>query len=594
MTSSTFPTQIRSSSFDLAKPPSQEHTSGTSRPGDAMGKDIAQATLAFAGVGVDTDTDAGAGANGGSGIAAGDPLYPYQWHLHNTGQRVFADTLPTAGIDLNLGTLHQQGITGKGVVIGIHEHGRIDPNHEDLAANLVACDPLEPSVSTDHATAIAGIIAAVAGNGKGGRGVAPEAQLLDMRAPSAKDQPAPRLQNMSVGNTPILFMPYSESEYPDVDLNTHNGAAFFKAAGNEFGAAEQAGVSAAMCSEATLGTGISCLNATADTLNSYAQSVTVAAVNASGKRASYSSAGSAIWVSGLGGEYGYEKAEVAQSDALQKLPPVGDAALYAPALVTTDASGLKFGLNRDEPGAPRYNALDGGSLSKVDSGGNYTARANGTSSAAPTVTGVAALMLQVNPELSWRDIKYILATTARKIDPEQPKITWQGLTLDDAWVANAAGRSFSNWYGFGLVDATAAVRAARNYTPLGPLRNSGWRASTENGVPIAGKDANGTGARIAIADEMAIETVQLRLRTTHKDPHQLHIELTSPSGTRSIILPALTMIRTAGDEFSIDLAATNAFLDEPAKGMWTLKVIDALDPSPSTKIVSWDLRVLGH
>jgi hypothetical protein len=559
-----------------------------------MGEDVAQAARGFAAVRVDPGTDGAVHANVDAGVGAGDPLYPYQWHLSNTGQRVFADTLPAAGIDLNLGTLHQQGITGKGVVIGIQEHGRIDPDHEDLAANLVSRDPVDSSVSTDHATAIAGIIGAVAGNGKGGRGVAPDAQLLDMRAPGAKDQPPPRLQNMSVGNAPILFTPYSETEYPDVDLNTHSGATFFKAAGNEFGAVQGAGVSAAMCSKATLGTGISCLSATADTLNSYAQCVTVAAVNASGRRASYSSAGSAVWVSGLGGEYGYEKAEVVQSGALQKLPPVADAALYAPALVTTDASGLALGLNRDESGAPRYNALDGGSLSKVHSSGNYTARANGTSSAAPTVTGVAALMLQVNPELSWRDIKYILATTARKIDPRQPKITWHGLTLDDGWVSNAAGRSFSNWYGFGLADATAAVRAARGHTPLGPLRNSGWRASTENDVPIAGKDGKGTGARIAITDDMAIETVQLRVRTTHKDPHQLHIELTSPSGTRSIILPALTVVRAAGDQFSIDLAATNAFLDERAKGTWTLKIIDALDSSPSSRIVSWDLRVLGH
>jgi hypothetical protein len=65
---------------------------------------------------------------------------------------------------------------------------------------------------------------------------------------------------------------------------------------------------------APLGTGISCLTATADSQNSYAQSVTVAAVNASGKKASYSNTGSVVLVSGLGGEYGYEKADVVQSN----------------------------------------------------------------------------------------------------------------------------------------------------------------------------------------------------------------------------------------------------------------------------------------
>ncbi len=37
---------------------------------------------------------------------------------------------------------------------------------------------------------------------------------------------------------------------------------------------------------------------------------------------------------------------------------------------------------------------------------------NGTSAAAPTVTGVIALMLEANPRLGWRDVKEILALSA--------------------------------------------------------------------------------------------------------------------------------------------------------------------------------------
>ncbi|AOB33401.1 hypothetical protein AKI39_04405 [Bordetella sp. H567] len=526
-----------------------------------------------------------------------DPLFPYQWHLKNTGQHVFGDTRPQAGVDLNLGTLHQQGITGKGVVVAIHEPGRIDPDHEDLAPNLLARHPLDRATAGDfdvaHATATAGIIAAVEGNGKGGGSIAPGAQLIDMAAPGAGDLPRARLHNLSGGSSPVLFTPYSAAEYPDQDVDGGSGDLFIKSGGNEFESAEKIGVSAQACSAATGGTGTSCLTAAAESMNAMARVVTVASVNAAGVKASYSSSGSTLWVSGLGGEYGHERQYVTDSGAVG-LPNVADAHLYAPAIVTTDMSGADRGLNRDRPGSPRYNALDGGSLSSVDASGDYTARANGTSAAAPTVTGVTALMLQANPALTWRDIKYILATTARQIDPDRQKIVWQGLVLDDGWVTNAAGRAFSNWYGYGLVDATAAVQAAQRHTPLGPLRNTGWLATADKEAPVAAREAAASGPRITVDDDMKIETVQLRLRTTHKNPNQLHIVLTSPSGTSSIILPAHTLVALPDGAFSIDLTASNAFLDESARGTWTLRVVDAKDPAPTSAVVSWELRVLGH
>ena len=42
----------------------------------------------------------------------------------------------------------------------------------------------------------------------------------------------------------------------------------------------------------------------------------------------------------------------------------------------------------------------------------------GTSAASPIVAGVAALMRSANPDLTWRDLKLILAATAQKNDPE--------------------------------------------------------------------------------------------------------------------------------------------------------------------------------
>ena len=49
-------------------------------------------------------------------------------------------------------------------------------------------------------------------------------------------------------------------------------------------------------------------------------------------------------------------------------------------------------------------------------------------------------MLQANPNLTWRDVKYILAQTAKKTDP-----------TDADWTTNAAGYHINHKYGFGAV-----------------------------------------------------------------------------------------------------------------------------------------------
>jgi subtilisin family serine protease len=101
------------------------------------------------------------------GLSHGDPLYPVQpdgkyWHVAE---------------------LHRVS-TGRGVRIAVVDSG-IDVGHPDLAGRIELQEnfvdardaPAEP-----HGTAVAGIVAARAGNGLGIVGVAPDARLMALRA----------------------------------------------------------------------------------------------------------------------------------------------------------------------------------------------------------------------------------------------------------------------------------------------------------------------------------------------------------------------------------------------------------------------------
>lgn len=83
----------------------------------------------------------------------------------------------------------------------------------------------------------------------------------------------------------------------------------------------------------------------------------------------------------------------------------------------------------------------------------------GTSFAASVVGGVVALMLEVKDTLTYRDIRAIIAKTSKPVE-----IFHNENKNDDATFGiNAAGVGYSDFYGFGLIDATAAVEEAKNW-----------------------------------------------------------------------------------------------------------------------------------
>ena len=556
--------------------------------------------------------------------AVSDPLVLQQWGLRNTAQTGYADnvgvanTSGTLGTDINVNPVYTTyGYVGKGIIVAVVDSG-LEIVHEDLGANVVpsgswnfinnTTDPTNTVTTGDHGTEVSGLIA-MAKNGKGGIGVASSAQLKGFNylsssqllsyyiaslggssaSPNSTDV-AIFNQSFGTSNTSDFLMNSTvEAQYASgtSTLRGGKGALYVKSAGNGFISFGTADCTAAVS------LGVSCQNANFDPGNTLPYQIVMAALNAKGKKSSYSTAGSAIWVSTPGGEYGYNAS----------VSPGLVTKAYDPALITTDQSGCTSGAS--VTGATTSVFSQGGTnLSSINLNCNYTNNMNGTSSAAPMMSGVIALMLEANSALTWREVKDILARTAVQVDSTIAAVS---LTLgngisyvaEQGWITNAAGRKFHNWYGFGAVNASAAVTMAKTYTSgsMGTFADTGWISSGTLSSAIADNSTVGASASLtvpAVGTSGIVETVQIKVTTIDTGSGftgDLGIELTSPSGTKSIL-------KTIKDGFaSTNLAgmvlASNAFYGESSLGTWTVKVVDGWSGGTQT-LSNVQIRIYGH
>jgi len=535
-----------------------------------------------------------------------DPLAAQQWHLKNTGppQNGFADGTGVLGMDINVEPVYSTlGFTGSGVITAVVDTG-LEIAHEDLAANVIpggswnfnniTTDPTNtPETMGDHGTSVSGLIAMVR-NTVGGIGVASKARLKGFNFLSAQtlqnfvdslggSTASPNssdvfIFNESFGASPTDDTPIDptvEAQYLSgvTNLRGGKGALYVKAAGNGFN-----GICPA--------TGLSCENANFDPDNTIPYQIVVGAVSADGIKSSYSTAGSAIWVSAPGGEFGQNAAVAGGAGT------VG----VEPAMVTTDQSGCTVGYSRTGANTSLFN---NGSAQNVNC--RYTNTMNGTSSATPVTVGVIALLLEANPALTWRDVKHILASTARQIDAGRAAVnfalTGGSYVAEPAWLTNAAGFKFHNWYGFGMVDASAAVNMARTYTAgqLGTFVNAGFISSPTLNLAIPDGSVTGATSTLTVPANPVqfIEAVQIRVSATHPFIGVLGVELISPSGKRSVLKNIFDGFAGSADLNGMVLLS-NAFYGENPAGVWTIKVVDADATVDSGTLTGWGIRVFGH
>jgi len=503
-----------------------------------------------------------------------DPLYSKQWHLKNNGQNagirgedINVEAAWNTEIDTGTGT---QKTKGEGVHVRLVDDG-LEITHEDLAANIATGQNYDycgrdndlaniPSRCADHAhgTLVAGIVAARDFNGLGIRGSAPQASiagfnlLFNFTAANALDAMTRDIATVAISSnswgsqdhtgelstalTPRMPAGWLNSLQTGTTTGRGGlGTIYTWAAGN--GANRQLDIP----------DDIDNSNYDAFANNRYV--IAVCATNDKGQQTIYSENGANLWVCA---------------------PSGGDPESNEQNITTTDRSGGIAGSNTNNS---RNDYTDK----------NYTNTFSGTSASTPLTAGVIALMLQTNPNLGWRDVRLILAQTARKNDP-----------ADAGWKVTAGSPTYNvnHKYGFGVVDAAAAVSASRNWKNVGTERTFNSGIKTVN-ASIPDNNRMGVRDSIVINNSMSIEFIEITFSASHPYHGDLRVELISPSGTTSILAERHLCVRGCIGNYDSWVFGSARHLGENSAGTWTLRVSDeaGLDIG---QFSSWGIKFYGH
>ena len=536
-----------------------------------------------------------------------DPLFAEQWYIESTGQKAFSRNRARPGEDLHMHDTLENDVDGDGVQVAVVDSG-LELCHPDLIENIeegasynfltdetasdyvfgsITSDPFNPNIYGDHGTSVAGLIGASANNGIGIRGVAPGVRLrgfnylqrgtdsseLDSLGGSASEPNSTNVDifNMSYGST--RWQEPDEDLYELIksgttDLRDGKGAIYVKSAGNGWRGCDAI--------SHPIHRDIGCISANMDYRNRLPYLVVIGALDADGRPAPYSSAGSNLWVSAPAGWFGRNQ----------------------PALLTTDQIG-------PERGYHRYGS-HGLRPDHQYSNGDYISTFNGTSGAAGIVSGVVALMLDEYPDLTWRDVKHALANTARQSNvgtlPVRVVIAEHITTLSNGWQLNDAGYAYHNRYGFGAVDVDRAMEFLSEYEPdsLGEFKKTEWlELDSFESQEIPDGSGEGTVVEFQVespnSSEMPleadleafkqsnIEMAYVELEFVHDDLRHLGITLISPSGMESVVNPVFNDALPHGQSDSETLLlASSAFYGESPVGTWKIKVVDAMSGETGT------------
>ncbi|CAG2219980.1 FURIN [Mytilus edulis] len=210
----------------------------------------------------------------------------------------------------------------------------------------------------------------------------------------------------------------------------------------------------------------------------------------------------------------------------------------------------------------------------------------GTSYATAIASGIVALTLEANPNLTWRDIQHLIVFTSNRSGFNDTYSNWS---------INGANKEFSQVLGFGLMDAEAMVNYGTNWTTVPTQQNctsatSFPDLSTNTSVSDSIHVTSGDCATINFLEHVVanISFSYSNMRGVTK------LYLVSPSGTRSHLLHYREHDAvdngTAGTQSWAFMSVH--FWKETPNGIWTLE-ISSHNKSVTVTLNSWSLEFYG-
>ena len=376
-----------------------------------------------------------------------DPMLVDQWYLENTGQMG-----GTVDVDIDAEAAWALS-TGAGITVAVIDSG-VDVAHSDLIAvsgrdYIDGDDDCYPDDGNGHGTAVAGIIAGVGDNSYGVAGVAWDADIYGIR--------------LIGGDTSTADVRDAFIEATDAGAAVLNNSwGFSNGCGSwRLPAAIREGLEHAeevgrdgKGAVVVVSAGNGDCDNSGDGLLGHPTVVGVAAVDGNDHREYYSSFGDGVDITGFAG---------------------GN-------IVTTDIVG--------DPG---YGSWRG----DVDFAGTFS----GTSSAAPVVSGVVALMLAANPDLLASEVRDVLCASAARIDADNAEYG------ADGW---------GPWYGCGRIDGAAAVAMVANDPPATPELLGPRADPLEDAVTLqwSGADPDGDALTYTVRWSRADDAAPTEVQTT--------------------------------------------------------------------------------
>ncbi|KAG1933926.1 furin isoform 1 preproprotein [Pimephales promelas] len=184
----------------------------------------------------------------------------------------------------------------------------------------------------------------------------------------------------------------------------------------------------------------------------------------------------------------------------------------------------------------------------------------GTSASAPLAAGIIALALEANMNLTWRDMQHLVVRTSRPAH-----------LITNDWRTNGVGRLVSHSYGYGLLDASAMVTLAQNWTSIGPQHKCVINMLTEprdiRNHLIFSRNVEACSGQPDFVS--SLEHVQARLTLSYNHRGNLAIHLISPLGTRSTLLAARPQDNSAEGFNDWAFMTTHSWDEDPREnGPW--------------------------